>query len=399
MRVGSAGKNRNSPRLKPGLHGSMRCSGQALTAGCPPARARIPVGAGSIAPTPVEGISLLCLIAAALVAIMISLPAWAAGSPTPTWANISSHLTSPSGTPNLSDVHFIGSEGWIAASNFGEVYHTSDGGDTFAVQQVALPLMTLHMLSSTEGYGGSAGSGYAQGNIYRTVNGGADWGLTGTIGRPVNGIHFPPGSAVGYACGNQGKFGRISGPDVTMVIPSPPSGASVALTGLSFPVSADEGWICGESLLLHFVNGSWVADQVFPTGGYNAIYFVDNLNGWAVGSGGAIIHTHDGKNWSVQANPDPYPWKRNLFGLYFLNQNEGWAVGELGVILHTTNGGSTWNVEADGLTNRILTSVFAVDSNTVYVVGYGGTLLKYSAGSGPVSSYLYLPLLLRSMRP
>ncbi|MGQ9556092.1 MAG: WD40/YVTN/BNR-like repeat-containing protein [Anaerolineae bacterium] len=341
----------------------------------------------------------LSLVAAALVAITLSLPVWAASSQTPSWSNISSHLTSPSGTPNLSDVHFIGSEGWVTASNFGEVYHTSDGGDTFAVQHTDWPLMAIHMLSASEGYGGSAGSGYAQGNIYRTVNGGADWSLTGTIGRPVNGIHFPPGSAVGYACGNQGKFGRISGSDVTMVIPPPPSGASVALNSVSFPVSADEGWLCGESLLLHFVSGNWVADQVFPTGAYNAIYFVDNLNGWAVGASGAIIHTSDGKNWSAQTNPDLYLWKRDLFGLYFLNQNEGWAVGELGVILHTSNGGNTWNVEADGLTNRILTSVFAVDSNAVYVVGYGGTLLKYSVSSSPVSSYLYLPLLLRSTRP
>ncbi len=125
-----------------------------------------------------------------------------------------------------------------------------------------------------------------------------------------------------------------------------------------------------------YTNDAWGgAPQSYPSGGYNAICFADSQQGWAVGDSGIIIHTDNGWVWTEQTNPDT---QRNiLLDVYFLNLNEGWIVGTRGIILHTINGGATWDIEADGLTNRFLTSVFPVDNRTVYVCGNAGTLLKY----------------------
>ncbi len=92
---------------------------------------------------------------------------------------------------------------------------------------------------------------------------------------------------------------------------------------------------------------------------------VDTLNGWAVGDSGVIINTTDGQNWTTQTNPD----SNSLFDVFFLNANEGWAVGVLGIILHTTDGGTTWLVEAAGMTTNFLRGVHFTSPTNGYVSG------------------------------
>jgi photosystem II stability/assembly factor-like uncharacterized protein len=148
------------------------------------------------------------------------------------------------------------------------------------------------------------------------------------------------------------------------------------LSSISFPVNSSEGWVCGGDLIRHYTSSSWSGDQDYPSGAYNAIHFVDNNNGWAVGDNGIIIHTNDGENWSTQQTNSAYI----LTDVFFLNTLEGWAVGSGGTILHTTNGGSAWSQEGTGLTASILTAVHfvsTINGNVGYIVGNGKALLKY----------------------
>jgi len=108
-------------------------------------------------------------------------------------------------------------------------------------------------------------------------------------------------------------------------------------------------------------------------GGYNAIYFVDNKNGWAVGDSGIIIHTTDGQNWTAQTNLST----NTLFDVFFLNALEGWAVGSGGSIIYTNNGGVIWSIVGTGLTSNSLTSLNFTSPTNGYVVGNGKTLIKY----------------------
>ena len=291
------------------------------------------------------------------------------------WVDISGNVNSsiPDSLIGLRTLVFINNEGWIASfqaySSSGEVYHTTDGGQTFEIQQTLFPTESLHMLNSLEGYcGGNSGF------IYRTTNGGVNWNYHGTISNTLTGIDFPPQPAdTGYACGFNGSIFRITNSGVVMMI----SNVVSDLADISFPMT-DEGWVCGVSnIIRHYIGGNWTADQSYPTGGWSSLYFVPGTTqGWCVGDAGAILHTTDGYIWQPQPNPDTS--QNILLGVFFLNVNEGWTVGTNGIILHTTNGGTSWNVEANGLTTNMLVAVFAVDEHSVYVTGEKKTLLKYT---------------------
>ena len=138
------------------------------------------------------------------------------------------------------------------------------------------------------------------------------------------------------------------------------------LGSISFPINSEEGWVCGGSVIRHYANN-------MPSGGYNAIYMVNSLNGWVVGDGGIIAHTINGHNWFEQTNPNQY----SLFGLFFPDENNGWAIGSGGIIVHTNNGGANWNVVGVGLTSNSLTGVHFTSPTNGYVVGNDKTLLKY----------------------
>jgi photosystem II stability/assembly factor-like uncharacterized protein len=60
----------------------------------------------------------------------------------------------------------------------------------------------------------------------------------------------------------------------------------------------------------------------------------------------------------------------------FVNELEGWAVGAEGTIIHTVDGGEHWTVERSG-TPHPLERVFFSDRNHGWAVGFGGTVVSY----------------------
>ncbi|MGB4204325.1 MAG: YCF48-related protein [Bacteroidales bacterium] len=285
------------------------------------------------------------------------------------WIDISNNLPASSGIVTLPDMCWVNeNEGWICSSATGEIYHTTDGGNTFTTQTTQYYTNAIHMLNANEGYAG----GY-QGRVYRTTDGGATWNVLGSIGGTLLSISFPPSSTTGYCCGYTGRIYRITSSGVS----SMSSGVSSNLASISFPGS--QGWTCGEDVIEHYDGSSWLLDQYAPYGTYNAIYMINSSTGWAVGDNGLIIKTTDGINWNSQSNPDTS--KRTLLDVFFLDASNGWAVGNSGVILHTTNGGTTWAIEGSGLTTNMLSSVQFTSPTNGYVLGNNGTLLHYTSHS------------------
>ena len=110
----------------------------------------------------------------------------------------------------------------------------------------------------------------------------------------------------------------------------------------------------------------------------NAVCFVDELHGWAVGDLGVIIVTSDGGfNWYTQESGIT----ENLYDVDFVNLTTGWAVGANGAIINTANGGDDWNPQTSGVT-ATLSGVSFCDPNTGWAVGSGETILfSDNAGS------------------
>lgn len=77
----------------------------------------------------------------------------------------------------------------------------------------------------------------------------------------------------------------------------------------------------------------------------NAIYFVDEQKGWAVGHDATVIHTADGgMTWTLQ-NWEPSD-NRPFMDVYFWDDQRGLAVGGYGLFKVTEDGGKTWNEHA-----------------------------------------------------
>jgi len=286
------------------------------------------------------------------------------------WTDLSDNIPGPSDI-GLSDVHFIGQEGWISASwprDSGVVFHTTDGGETFEVQHTRYGVLSLDMLDTETGFG----CGY-EGRVYHTTHGGDTWPAIGSAGGTTVSIDFPPGSDTGYCCGLNGNIHRVTPTGVTRMT----SNVNGDLYSISFSVSASEGWVCGGNVIRHYADGEWRADQDYPTGNYNALQMLGNEVGWAAGD--KVIRTTDGQNWTRQTTPDT---TRGMNAVHFLDSSTGWIVGERGLVLETANGGSDWSIVAAGMTSNFLRSVFAVDTNEVHVVGNDKTFLKYTGGPG-----------------
>jgi photosystem II stability/assembly factor-like uncharacterized protein len=114
-------------------------------------------------------------------------------------------------------------------------------------------------------------------------------------------------------------------------------------------------------------------DSVEMRGGvYNAIWFVDYLNGWVVQDSGRIYNTVDsGVGWYAQTSGTT----RNLRAVAFTNTTTGLIAGDSGTILRTTNAGVNWTSQTSGTTRR-LNRIHYGNSSTVYAVGDSGTVLK-----------------------
>lgn len=124
-----------------------------------------------------------------------------------------------------------------------------------------------------------------------------------------------------------------------------------ALTSVQF-VSADQGWVVGQDVILATADGGahW---EVQRSGGLNltAVDFVNRQDGWAAGSTSLLATTDGGAHWT--ALPEPCPLLRSV---HFISPSTGFAVagGQAdggydpampdmgGVMLTTGDGGRTW---------------------------------------------------------
>ncbi len=176
----------------------------------------------------------------------------------------------------------------------------------------------------------------------------------------------------------------------------------------------------------------WVRQRVGSLAWLHAVFFLDGVHGWAVGSRGTMLKTTDGgKNWQAQSQPtadalrdiyftdalngwilceanlydlkgnnDPRTylmqtsdggesWKRinirgadvnaRLVRAIFSPQGRGWAFGEEGTIFTTRDAGVTWTRLPSPTRHLLLGGAF-IDENRGWLVGAGATIMQTSDG-------------------
>lgn len=112
---------------------------------------------------------------------------------------------------------------------------------------------------------------------------------------------------------------------------------------------------------------------------------------WVAGRPGSVmLHSGDqGKTWEVQKTGQTLP----LNAVHFINENNGWAVGEFGCVVATTDGGKTWKVQRRGGMQAALLFVHArgseLPADTIAQLGAADGYLATSVcvtGADPASA-------------
>ena len=287
----------------------------------------------------------------------------------------------------LKSVHFSDAKnGWIGGSK-GALLRTRDAGAKWT-KQVGVTRDTIRqVLFSDKNNGwllcerdiynlGSAGASY----LMKTSDAGETWvkvDLNNPQRQRLTRIFFAK-NGFGLAIGETGVLFGLQDDDRTWGKLSLP--VSYLMSDGVF-LDDFRGAVVGGGGTILFTEDAGVSwNQAFVAGKspskFNAVFFNDKQTGWAVGSKGEIFQTlNGGRAWRSQRSNT----SERLNDVFFLNSAEGWAIGDNGSMLHTTTAGNIWRKTGTKSTHR-LESIF-FNGTKGWVVGFGGTILKYDAGS------------------
>jgi len=142
------------------------------------------------------------------------------------------------------------------------------------------------------------------------------------------------------------------------------------------------------------VSGQWVKKDLGTFAWLKSVYFLDEKQGWIVGSNGTVIKTRDGgETWVKQAKAT----NSNIRDVHFTDANSGWLLCERdrfestsiesSYLLRTSNGGKTWErIEVPGGRNRMLRFVRS-GTDLRFAVGEEGVIWRFEALSGGWSRF------------
>lgn len=274
----------------------------------------------------------------------------------------------------LRSVYFRDAQtGYIAGSD-SFIIKTSNGGINWSFKYTGSTdtLRSIFFTDDTTGY--AAG---AQGTILKTVDAGDSWSaqVSGNMSL-LRSVHFPSHD-VGYIAGGNGTILKTTDAGANWI--SQVSPTLQDLISIRF-VSADTGYAVSSlpdfhsGIVLKTTDGGTNWNTLYTdTDGFLCVYPVNNDTVYAVGGFGRIAKTTDGGlTWAVQNSGTV----NNLRTVFFIDADTGYAAGELGTQLFTGDGGISWT--SQGIQAGVLLGTYFPTSDTGFVVGTAGTVLRYS---------------------
>jgi photosystem II stability/assembly factor-like uncharacterized protein len=275
---------------------------------------------------------------------------------------------------SLLSVFFLdGQKGWVVGAEH-TILHTSDGGQNWEVQMTGgnTHLHSVYFLNESIGYA----CGY-DGAILKTTNGGSFWQgqNTPTFNR-LRSIYFKDENN-GVAVGEHGTALYTTDAGVNW------NEASSKTENDLMDAYYDEegnGFAVGDSGTVIYTNDLGKNWYVQYTETKNLLYGIARSK--IAGQSGIILRSISGGSIWEKESSGFYDW---LNGVDFLDENNGWVVGTNGTIYQTTNGGNNW-IKHDKIQNwkmgaplseYNLHAVDFISPNAGYAVGEYGLVLKY----------------------
>jgi photosystem II stability/assembly factor-like uncharacterized protein len=297
------------------------------------------------------------------------------------WSPVDSGTTS-----NLNGAILLDSGTGFVVGDTGTILKSTDAGATWTplTSGTSNTLYGVYFLDPNQGI--AVGD---NGTILRTTDGGAAWqSVASDVVDTLRSVSF------------NGVNGICAGGSETILY-STDSGASwqVSRSGFFSPgflgtqmLSPTIGFVAGQNSIFQALVGNTTDGGVSWTfqsfqfdgneGGANDVFFFDQNTGVVSGSVfngmGAIARTTDaGMHWSTLF------FDQAIEGVAFPTAASGFAVGSGGRILHTTDTGATWIDQASGSTANLDDVAFASDALTGIAVGDGGVILRTTDGGEP----------------
>ncbi|MCW2921856.1 MAG: hypothetical protein JWL76_1730 [Thermoleophilia bacterium] len=187
-------------------------------------------------------------------------------------------------------------------------------------------------------------AGALNGDIVKSIDGGATWSLVRTI--PSNtafvGIDADPTTGrTSVAVGSDGTAARTTNKGAT-----------------------------------------WTTVSTATTEDLLDVEFASSTHVWAVGKGGTIRRSTDGgQTWTAQVSNTT----ETLRSIHTRNRHRAWAVGDNGTVLVTSNGGATWSVYAAGTSQDLVAIASSSDTNLVALGGDGRIRRSTTGGTTWIS--------------
>ncbi len=274
----------------------------------------------------------------------------------------------------LKDVFFYGdSIGWTF-DNDGYLFKTVSSGKDWT--NIGRPLRGDRMFFTNSTQGWMVGGGY----ILKTTDGGQNWSSYYTSNEHLYDLFFVNDST-GWVVGRYGSIFKTSNSGLTWTERN--IGVSYFLSSVYF-TSKDIGWVSSFSgLISKTTDGgdTWIQQYHDSYYNFRCLFFLDSLNGWVCGQFNALVHTTDGGNTWV---PQEYESSYGINDIKFID-GIGYAVGEVlsgnpGLVIRSTDHGETWQRLNTGAALTFYGVHFASKDNG-WIVGESGAILHTSNGS------------------
>jgi photosystem II stability/assembly factor-like uncharacterized protein len=150
-------------------------------------------------------------------------------------------------------------------------------------------------------------------------------------------------------------------------------------TSLVF-ISREVGWVLGDvPVVTHDGGGTWRAEKALANHRFEYPFFLDRNYGWVANNRGINGKTADGGlHWDIVRTD-----LKNIRSLFFVNSLNGWAVGADRLVARTDNGGHDWktievSIPSDPLLE--LLDVFFLTPDLGWIAGNDGFIVMTNDG-------------------
>lgn len=233
---------------------------------------------------------------------------------------------------DLQQVYYKSEQRILAVGSGGKLFLTQDGGNNWEEQNLGSGWLSgIDFRDEHTGFVvGRRGSNAA---IYSSVDGGLTWKFHSEYPQIsyFHKIRFS-NPLLGYIISDSGVFRTVDGGDSWQLVHP----ASILFNDID--AHGDLAWAPYLNKVLYSTDAgnSWHSVQVFDFQGgiirtIESITFTDERHGWLSVSDGRIYRTTDGGfTWTRDEQVAGVP----LYSIRFLDHNNGWAVGSGGAIIH-----------------------------------------------------------------